>query len=55
MTAAAIAAADHDDLAARRLDAGECLNVGAVRHDEKDSAVGPLIDDGCAPDVKASL
>ena len=42
--AAAASAADHDDLAACRLDAGECLNVGAVRHDQKISAAGPFVD-----------
>ena len=54
--AAAASASDHDDLAARRRDACERRNVRAVRHDEKDSAPGPFVDDrACAGDKRLSL
>ena len=43
--AAAASASDHDDLAARRRDARESENVGAVRHHKKDAAPGPFLDD----------
>jgi hypothetical protein len=43
--AAAASASDHDDLAARRRDARESPNVRTVRHDKKDPAPGPFVDD----------
>src|SRR5258705_6810713 len=46
---AAASASDHDDLAARRRDARESENVRAVRHDKKDSAPGPFVDDRPRP------
>jgi hypothetical protein len=42
--AAAASLSDHDNLAARRGDARESLNVRTVRHDKKDSAPGPFVD-----------
>ena len=42
--AAAASLSDDDNLAARRGDARESLNVRTVRHDKKDSAPGPIVD-----------
>ena len=54
--AAAASRSDHDDLAARRRDARESPNVRTVRHDKKDSAPGPFVDDRArAGDQRLSL
>ena len=43
---AAARASDHDNLAARRRYPGESSNVRTVRHDKKDSAPCPFVDNG---------